>query len=343
MKTAYSTTHSFDLHGISIRVDSAVPSTDTALTSLLGSFATEPTDAATLHISIESVEDTDALADRLPSNGSILYSNRPHTSSGRNSIGLAFDVYRTTEQRFVDLGSHGLMVFNLGDHRAEIILANSGALHEDIIGSLLLYTVSELARPLGLRLIHAAAVASDGRAVLIPGTQGRGKTTTCLALGLSGYTFLSDDIVFLRDHDGVLEICGLPEHLSLTDKTIGLFPDVASKQTDLTTGLLKRHILPDRLFDGRIGRRATPALILFPEVTGETESFLEPLPRPRALELLLPRGLSVLDQEDAASSFQTLSRLVAQSACYRLRFGTDVSALRPLLDAALGNFGPSST
>jgi len=330
--------HAFDLHGVTIGIESSVPKADAALTSLLGIFAAK-VESPALSVSIESTLDTAVLGDRLPANGSILYSNRPNASTNRANIGLSFDVYRTTNERFVDLGEYGLMVFDVGAGRAEIVLAKEGDLHEDIVSSLLLYTLSELAKPLGLRLLHAAAVALDSRAVVIPGTQGRGKTTTCLALCLAGYTFLSDDIVFLRERNGNVEICALPEHLSVTENTVRMFPRIQSNEADLTAGLLKRHILPEKLFEGRIGRRAAPAAILFPDVTGEAESRLEPLARPRALEMLLPRGLSVLDQEDAAGCFQMLSKLVAQSVCYRLQFGTDVDALRPLVDEALSSIG----
>lgn len=43
-------------------------------------------------------------------------------------------------------------------------------------------------------LLHASAVAVDGRAMLICGSSGRGKSTTAAALANRGYPLLSDDI-----------------------------------------------------------------------------------------------------------------------------------------------------
>lgn len=46
--------------------------------------------------------------------------------------------------------------------------------------------------------LHAAALERKGRAVLIVGPPGAGKTTLCLALVAAGMTFAGDDIVLLR-------------------------------------------------------------------------------------------------------------------------------------------------
>ncbi len=60
------------------------------------------------------------------------------------------------------------------------------------------------AAPAGARIVHASAVALDGRAVLILGPSGSGKSSLALALMASGCTLVSDDRTVLSERDGVL-------------------------------------------------------------------------------------------------------------------------------------------
>jgi hypothetical protein len=335
MELAVATTRYFDFHGTSISVANGIPESDTAVSSLLGRFETELNDTPdAVRITLASATDTHALGDRIPLSASLLYSNRPGGAPS-DELGLAFDVYQVPDTTIVDLGDNGMLTFRREAGTAELLLADDSSLHPDIVGSLLLYTLSELLKPYGFHLLHAAAVSCGDAAVLIPGTQGRGKTTTCLALLAHGYAFLSDDVIFLREQDSRIYVCAVPEPVSVTDTTIEMFPQLRTRPELLHEGLLKRHADAATLFDSETVLRARPALIVFPEVTGEPDSTLDPVARPRALEWLLPRGVSVLDRSDSRASFQMLSKLVAQSACYRLRFGTHVGAVGPLVDTAL--------
>src|SRR5262249_29058989 len=51
--------------------------------------------------------------------------------------------------------------------------------------------------------LHASAVAVDGRAIALIGPPGAGKSTTAAALAERGVAVLSDDIVPLKECDGV--------------------------------------------------------------------------------------------------------------------------------------------
>ncbi len=54
----------------------------------------------------------------------------------------------------------------------------------------------------GLQLIHAAAVVIGGGAVLVLGTSGAGKTTSCLLLVQRGASFLADDVAAVEIREG---------------------------------------------------------------------------------------------------------------------------------------------
>ncbi len=54
----------------------------------------------------------------------------------------------------------------------------------------------------GLEVLHASAVAIDGRACAFSGVPGAGKSTLAINLGLGGAELLSDDVIALRVQGG---------------------------------------------------------------------------------------------------------------------------------------------
>ena len=93
-------------------------------------------------------------------------------------------------------GSPGMAV------RVEGRLAARGLSHAqalDVLESELQLSVARLARP--EVFVHAGVVAVDGRAILVPGRSGAGKTTLVRALVEAGATYYSDEYAVL-DHEG---------------------------------------------------------------------------------------------------------------------------------------------
>ncbi|MFF2775532.1 hypothetical protein ACFVU3_11535 [Streptomyces sp. NPDC058052] len=77
--------------------------------------------------------------------------------------------------------------------------------------------------------IHCAAWLRDGRASLITGDSGAGKTTTLFSAMRDGGVFLSNDRAFLRMHEGRLEVRSFPLPVNVgcgTIRSLGLdLPD----------------------------------------------------------------------------------------------------------------------
>jgi serine kinase of HPr protein (carbohydrate metabolism regulator) len=69
------------------------------------------------------------------------------------------------------------------------------------------------ARPLSTETLHASTVALDGRAVLITGPSGSGKSDLSLRLLDRGFTLVSDDQTLLR-RDGDLLIASAPSRIA---------------------------------------------------------------------------------------------------------------------------------
>ena len=114
-----------------------------------------------------------------------------------------------------------------------------------------------LARPLSSEALHASTVAADGRAVLITGRSGSGKSDLALRLLERGFTLVSDDQTLVRrDGDrliasapptiaGKLEIrgVGIVEMESTGDVPVALIVELASDFQRLPDEGRERQIL----------------------------------------------------------------------------------------------------
>ncbi|HET6940731.1 MAG TPA: HPr kinase/phosphatase C-terminal domain-containing protein [Sphingomicrobium sp.] len=112
-------------------------------------------------------------------------------------------------------------------------------------------------RHLSSETIHASTVARDGRAVLISGPSGSGKSDLALRLLDRGFRLVSDDQTIVRregDHlfasapptiKGKLEIrgIGIVDMDSVSDVPIGLYVELTSEIMRLPDDLRERSVL----------------------------------------------------------------------------------------------------
>lgn len=80
----------------------------------------------------------------------------------------------------------------------------------------------------GRLVLHAGAVAREGRALLLLGGSGSGKSTLAWAAARAGWEALSDDHVALRPREGGgYEVCGIPRPLAVPTAVIDEPPEGA--------------------------------------------------------------------------------------------------------------------
>ena len=135
-------------------------------------------------------------------------------------------------------------------------------------------------------MLHAAVLEKNGRAVVLPGDPGAGKSTLTAALMLSGWRLLSDEITLVDRDDGLL--VGLARPVSLKNASIDVirqaFPDavIGAPAYDTHKGTVA-HVRPSADSVARVGEKARPAWVVFPRWREGSPARLSPHSRADAL------------------------------------------------------------
>lgn len=128
-------------------------------------------------------------------------------------------------------------------------------------------------------MLHAAVLEKNGRALVLPGDPGAGKSTLTAALMLSGWRLLSDEITLIDRDDGLL--VGLARPVSLKNASIDVirraYPDavIGAPAYDTHKGTVA-HLKPSADSVARVGEKARPAWIVFPKWRDGSQARLSP-------------------------------------------------------------------
>lgn len=171
-------------------------------------------------------------------------------------------------------------------------------------------------------ILHAAVIARDGRALVLPGPPGAGKSTLCAALIHRGWRLLSDELALVSLHDGLIH--PIPRPVSLKGRAI-----------DVIRGWAPQAVLGRRIADTRKGdlslmrppagshgeaeRPARPHRVIFPQYLAGPPARLSPRPRAESAIELARNGLNygMLGR----AGFHALIDLVEQCDCYDFTYG----------------------
>ncbi len=246
------------------------------------------------------------------------------------------DLYRDEERLVVDVRDHGVLVIDVDRDAASGYFYRPETMASDRLETFFHYTMIELLKGANIFPLPAAGLEYQGKGVLIHGRNGCGKTTAMLALLRSGYRYLGDDILLLQDHGAMQTLLGTFLNIDVTEHTIEMFPELRTAGLGLLRqGVYRKSFQTEDLYPGSRGCSCEPAMILFPQVTNMSHSCLQPLAKSLALEVLVQREAYRHDANTAAQEFQVLSKLVQQTACYRLHFGSDALDLSRLITPLL--------
>lgn len=168
----------------------------------------------------------------------------------------------------------------------------------------------------GLQLIHAAALSSDGRGVLITGQGGTGKSSTALACLQAGMGYVGDDYVLLS-RQPELRVHSLYRTAKLAAADLPRYGSLA-RDTIERDSEPKAVIYPD----AALATNVPVALVLTPGFGGHAESGVEPVDHAYLTGAACYTTIAQLPHAGPETSAFIESALRSVPSC-RLLLGTD--------------------
>jgi hypothetical protein len=192
---------------------------------------------------------------------------------------------------------------------------------------LITFSLIILLRYRGWYALHTAALALDGRGLLLVAESDSGKSTATLNLVRQGWAYLSDDTVLLHTVGHRVLAHSFRRNFCVDPEATTLFPELADH--DWPTSLsdaTKWQVDIDALYPGQFTPTTTPRILIAPDITEGPKSRLEPMDAKAALGQLIDQGALFLtpDPTVARRHLEVFRQLVQQAHAYRLHAGRDL-------------------
>jgi hypothetical protein len=178
--------------------------------------------------------------------------------------------------------------------------------------------------------VHAAALAKNGRGVLLRAQSGGGKTTLAYASATRGsFQALAEDVVWLDSRRNLW--WGMPWSFHLLPDAKKLFGELAAYQPVLqTNGEMKLEVNLESIRPGSTAVSAQPQAVILVERLPGGKSRLEPIQAVEARQVW-PLGATGLEMKLPHHSEHLES--LFQHQIYRFYFGDDIQAGVDLLES----------
>jgi HprK-related kinase A len=172
-------------------------------------------------------------------------------------------------------------------------------------------------------LIHAGGLERGGKALILPGPPGSGKSTLCAELVTRGWRLLSDEFAIIRLLDA--QVQAHPRPISLKNDAIDLIArrnrtaSFSRRYQGTAKGTVAYMRAPDEAVRSA-HHSAMPCLVVFPRYRGGSPPTLERLERARAFMDLIGQSPNYFTL--MAAGFETMARFVESCDHYVLTYGS---------------------
>jgi HprK-related kinase A len=189
-----------------------------------------------------------------------------------------------------------------------------------------------------LLVLHAACVARDGRAVILPAPPGSGKSTLCAALVNRGWRLLSDELTLVDLDAG--RVWGLARPVNLKNASIDVIRRFAPEAFltrpvhDTSKGTVALMAPPAASVQAG-SAPARPCWMVLPKYEAGAAATLTPMPRGQAFLQIADNAMNypVLGRQ----GFETVGELTARCEHFSFRYGNLDEAMQVFDGLARGH------
>ena len=212
----------------------------------------------------------------------------------------------------------------------EVWFGHSAADSERAALARLIFNASMTAmRRCGLFELHSAGVVKpDGAGVLIIGPSGSGKSTFATQLATAGWQYLSDDSLLLYGEAEVIHARALRRVFALREETLTVtgISDMKSLATETVPfDPFKKRFEPRSVFPDRFREDCEPRVLLFSQITRESETRTRALSRSETMSQLIHMcPWACYDKPSAEVHLKVLAALARQARGFEVMAGTDL-------------------
>lgn len=242
------------------------------------------------------------------------------------------EFYSGDDSTSLVIGGQTLLDVDLRNNSARCLISSEHMESPWIISHRIFYLpILEILRNVGAYYVHAGCVCRDDRCILLCGGSGQGKSTTTYSLVRSGFSYLSDDAVFVQDSDGELEIFSFPEKIKLDARSCSFFPELNGYH--IPSG--KAEIPLSDTGITRVSVKGKPHALILIERGEKDGGEIVPVSKSEALLGLIRQSISLTSPGGIERHLDVLKQLCDTSETYRLTLGKDVSEAPGLVKDAL--------
>lgn len=184
-----------------------------------------------------------------------------------------------------------------------------------------------------LLVLHAAAVARAGRAVILPAPPGSGKSTLCAALVQRGWRLLGDELTLVDLSSGGL--LGMARPVNLKNASIDVIQRFAPQAVfsspvhDTTKGTVSL-MAPPAASVAEMNLPVQPAWIVLPTFDRAGQGLLEPMGGAEAFMQVVSNAMNY--EMLGPAGFESAARLAEQCQAFRFRYA-DLEGAMQTFDA----------
>lgn len=248
----------------------------------------------------------------------------PTLPSGLTTFEIANDGKCYTDDKEYHLDFDGsLIVFDGSSTNVHVWVAEPFEIESPKVTQLLSHALSPAMRRCEIFELHSAGVIPPGKnqAIMIAGSSGSGKSTLTSLLASSGWRYMSDDILLLRERGSVIEAQAFRRFFALTAETMSV---VRLSQPKPDPGGKKR-VIPEHHFGSQPTESASPVSVIFPRITGESESRVVPLNTAESMSKLIRLSpWATYDKPTSTAHLKMLGQLANSTTAFTFEGGDDI-------------------